>query len=196
MIKEILKLSKIASKDVTRFHLNGVYLDSDKIGNVTLSVTDGYRLIRQVIRGVACDVETKGLIRSEHFATIKAAEKLTSFGSVRVESDKLVLHETFHIPIDVTVKYPSIPPLIPRLDDTNSIRVCVNAKYILELANAITADDEKRSKDHVALRIPIAYIKSDGEGKPVKVEASTGPWLVSKINRNDDIDAVVMPMRG
>lgn len=176
LVERIIKLSTIASKDATRYYLNGVWLSCEK-GKLLIEVTDGHKASREFLSMEDCpQFEGHFFVDSDKIPLLKVINKQNKYipcpVSYDVEADLLsfgmnsevVLKRSQHKPPpfkQIYVKHNENELLYDKNgNEVNTtlndeplkahIVIGLNAKYLLEIAEALK-DDKKVS--HVKLII-------------------------------------------
>jgi DNA polymerase III sliding clamp (beta) subunit (PCNA family) len=199
LLKRIAALMPLASKDETRYHLNGVYIEvnGDKIH---LSVTDGHKAIKESwLQGDSIEAhKAKGLLSLDQLVLVKHAIKTWSHANppIKLTSD-VISGPDFNFKLR-EVNYPNINSLakVPKSDEV--LRVRINAKYLLDMAHALNAEKSRASRDGIEILIPFDYdygdvtIETDMSPDIKGIKANPNPWHIFK---DEDTLAVVMPMR-
>lgn len=130
VLEKMLAMLPVASKDVTRYHINGVYLVSTDT-DVTLVATDGYCLVEHKFKNVTCP---KGKYMLRHDMA-RAAKDVLKDNKNRNDLGLLVglthtvLIETY------TGDYPDYKAVIPQHKVEASISF--NADYLIAVAEAL-----------------------------------------------------------
>jgi len=171
--KEQLKQAlAAASKDATRFNINGVHFKGGK-----LYATDGHRLNIVTPTTGGEDDESFTLARVDCEALIRAmsAKDTAEFNRTPNEIHVNVgaSHFTFK-PLDMG-DYPDVDKVIPKGEPVTSF--IVSAKYLKELASSVAALDEKGRRGSYPVRIEVRESLA-----PIKAVA-------------DSITVVLMPQR-
>lgn len=182
LLERAIDMLPIASDDVTRFHLCGVYIVSAG-GKVTLTATDGYMLLTREYSDQKCP-EGKFMLKKEHLPALKSLLKeFKHTEEFDVDADLCsglsIGPKGFargFIPV-MEGQYPDYMQVIPK-PYADQVAITLNAEYILALAKALT-DGEKRAKPTVR----IVFDPSD----------SCKPALIQREGK-DGFTAVCMPI--
>ncbi len=180
-ITRLIRLMPIASKDATRYHLNGVAISRATDTEILMEVTDGHRLVRETVKDeilapLLIDGE-KLIIFREQLSNLKNA---IAFSGID-RTNKLLLFPGGAVGFDNSTSYPNTKQLEP--DEKNyTHKIGFNAQYILDLAKAL----KDGKVDGVCLHVKFGKDKSGNETNVV-----LDPMIVKVGHRK----AVLMPMR-
>jgi len=178
LIKRIVALFPIASKDVIRVALSCVDLSAAPgRRELILRVTDGHRLITERI-----EHETlPELIGDKHLMFLKEDIALLKMmkGDVEVikRADSLVFNggSIVRAVLFSTTDYPNTEVIKPKYED--DISISFNPRYLYELMKALKCDDSKTEM------VTITFSKSNSRA-PIKVKGCV------------KAECLLMPMRG
>lgn len=166
MLERIVKLSKLASKDASRFTLNGVWL-SWQCGYPVLEVTDGHKAsIEKLGKDALPEFSGEFLVTLEHVAMLKVLMKQWSDAPVSYDKALDQLHFGFNSEVRVartTHKKPSFKSFYVEYDNSATkpvpdeylqpgahipvfTTIGINAKYLLEIAEALKESKEPHVK--------------------------------------------------
>lgn len=186
LMKRVIAIFPMASKDETRWHLNGVVMSGHK-GKVKLQATDGHRLIiEEYDSELAKVLEDRSFIfRKEQLPVLKMWIKEWAFADIHftdpviIGNCKLTLTiRDSNLQIESIENYPDTTRLIPK--GYGTVSVAFNAKYLFEMAKAL-----KEIKTH---HVTLKFV-ADKEG----ILDPRSPILVSC--PSNDATAVLMPCR-
>lgn len=144
LVNRIIKLSTIASKDATRYHLNGVWLSCEK-GKILVEVTDGHKASREYIEN-SQDLNFDGYFFFDHdlIKALKPIVKGWKYTELPIYFDSAQNNLVVGADIKLTVKRPDHkPPPFGQIYNLNSEHngthkvIGLNAKYLLEIAEAL-----------------------------------------------------------
>ena len=154
IVKRIIALAPIASKDETRFHLNAVILEGDtQRRQLFIYATDGHRLVKEVYQSEGPLPELvagkKYFFYKEHIAMLKQVIKdWGKFDMVSIKLDanenKFTFNDTFSFTVGDESKhgaYPNVDQLIPQ-NDKGYVTIAFNAKYLLEMNKALRSSNK------------------------------------------------------
>lgn len=141
ILERALKMLPIASTDVTRYAINGVYINSTENG-VTLVATNGRMLMEEKVNG-KCPLG-KYILRHENKKMAKTVlDECDSFEEIECSIDSkrgLFLGLTHKMSIEkLDTYYPSYETVIPKFNG-GTVGIAFNAKYIYELMKAYGQD--------------------------------------------------------
>lgn len=170
-LKKIVSAMAAASKDVTRYHLNGVLLDPSE-GVIKIVATDGHRLILD--RAMVENKPTKKLLVREHnIPAIKAAIKQYKYGcDIKFNLETMEIGRDFKVVLEEIETYPKYEQLLPKF--TPTYEIAFNAKLLNDLAKAM------KTGKHEVVKLGI--------------KDKLSPIMVS-VPGNETCDAVLMPCR-
>lgn len=192
LIKRIIALQPIASKDETRYHLNSIILEKMNGQEFRLYATDGHKLVIESYTtsgewfNTLLDGE-KLFFRHEHIPILKQVIKtwgkhdMVFISTIRVGRG---VNFQFCDSTTLTVcnessegKYPNIDQLIPK--KTKSMKeICFNAELMMQIAKACANPKSKGVR-----------ILFKDKLSPIIVE----PQVMESVNVQS---SVLMPMRG
>lgn len=198
LIRRIIALAPIASKDETRFHLNTVILEKDR-DMFYIYCTDGHRLVKETYEKnedsywfPKMNDKEKLFFRHDMIPMLK--QVLKSWGKhnlVEITAARTDTGMTFTFNGQATLtlanedsqgKYPNIDQLIPK-SDKGYVTIGFNAKYMLELNKAL----RESNKDEV---VKISFkLEKDKHGN----ETTLSPMFVH--TKNNPNKAILMPCR-
>lgn len=166
------KIELVASSDSTRSHLCHPFLDVDA---KVLVATDGHRLIKHPVEVDPADVS--GYISAD---ALKVARKLNRADAqlvIRATSDALELLDGTIMPRPTSKNsFPPYDRVIPNYDNRDTITVALDAKYLMELCQALGGN----AKDGTAVSLTFP-LPTDGDAMldPFVVDRSAGSEAVA-----------------
>lgn len=140
LIKTIIEVSKIASKDATRYHLGFVRLEKISDKRMKVVACDGHRLVVRHVNGddfkampkiSHIDVTTKG-----NLDMLKGAFKS---GNITLTDMKLCGIALEYI--NIKDSYPNYNAVIPK--DKGELSIAFNSKYIADLVETLKFSNKK-----------------------------------------------------
>lgn len=137
LIKRIIALHPIASKDEIRRHLQAVDLSAGKERReLVLRVTDGFRMITERIENDSLPE----LIGDRHLSFFKEdIAILKTFKTVEIEKGKDFLSFNNYQVKFSRIDFPDLEAVAPKYKD--DISISFNAKYLYELSKALSCKD-------------------------------------------------------
>lgn len=205
LVNRIIKLSTIASKDATRYHLNGVWLSIDNATlphKIVLEVTDGHRAIREFL-----PIDESGFQGSSYFEgyfffdleTIKALKpiaKAWKYGQLPVHYN--TAFNTLKVGADLSIEIKRTefkpPPFksIYTINDATKTRNLYHAKDT-QLQYGVEVPECTVIGLNAKYLLEIAEALKEGKHENVKliIKNNLSPITVVVGNR----DAVLMPVR-
>lgn len=184
-IKRISQLMGIASKDMTRYHLNGVFLA--KLDNrVRLKVTDGHRAILEYLDDQELFGKLPGgewIVRQDRQPVLKLLLKdFCPLTHSSLNKEKTAFRMSFG---DLTLllekaESPDFSSIGTAPQSENRVRIGINARYLYEMIKSL---QESPKQETVVLELERSSLSDSGYLKPV--------WLT----RPDHQKAVVMPCK-
>lgn len=180
LLQRILALMPLASKDETRWHLNGVVLSEGvKAGEILIEVCDGHRMVSERVWDVDLILGegNKVIIRKSQIPIIKNALKdiYIELG-INTEFKFIRVNATYGINYETVTSFPDLDSVRPKKE--GQYKFGVNAKYLFEISKALK-EDSKHS-DHVEI-----VLDFNKDGKVLE------PMLINKNGKQ----AVLMSVR-
>lgn len=131
----------LASKDMTRMRLNGIYLWSEDGKTVKMQVTDGHRAVIESYRSEDwCQVLALKpiFISRESLPILKVAVKGHYAEAVTRNENVITINNT-PIPIETDLDMPNVAKIMP---SEGKHKVAFNAKYLVEIAKALESSHD------------------------------------------------------
>jgi DNA polymerase III sliding clamp (beta) subunit (PCNA family) len=186
LIKRIIALAPIASKDETRYHLNAVILEGDsERRQLFVYACDGHRLVKEVYESEGPLPELiagkKYFFYKEHIAMLKQVVKdWGKYDMVSIALDTSENRFTFNGTFSFTVgdeskhgKYPDLDQLIPK-SDKGYVNIKFNAQYLLDMTKAMRTS---KKDPMISVKFKLEKDKHGNETtlSPMFVEAKDNP---------------------
>ncbi len=186
ILETALRFTNAASRDETRFHLNGVHLKANGIGSFVLEACDGHIAARETLIGDSSilPVDLDIILSNEDLPKLKALLKnwkMRDLFEVTLEERVLVIKAgTDLVSIGLIVReFPKLDSVIPKR--TGDVTISFNPELLLNIYKALNTQGKHQPQ------VTISF----------NPESSMSPIMVivnENGNRSESQVAVIMPI--
>lgn len=156
VLETALNMLPVASDDPTRPHISGVSIVSDDAGRVTLAATNGHMVMERVVDAEKQCPTGKYFLHRDDAAQVKLLLKthkyFQEFDAVVNTRGGLMIGPAGMNGAVIPKQdddYPNYKAVIPSYAEGSTVAVCLNAEYLLAIAEAYKAS--KKSDPHITL---------------------------------------------
>jgi len=178
-----LKVEKIIGINDTRHYINEPYLD---VVNKCLVATDGHKLVCLPV--TVRPEDTSGAVPIEAFKD--ARRRNMTDAEIVCNGDVTLSHPDGEESVarygrPDSTGFPDYQSVMPNPDEKPTAQIAINARYLLEVANALTVTGGRGSNK----KEPVIQIDIYGERDAVRIRA------VADISKSKRAEGAVMPVR-